>query len=94
MTFGKRTSWLVEFDPQARKDLLKLGSADRARVLRYLDERLNGSPDPKAFGKALTANLSGLWRYRVGDIRILARLEHDRLIILVIAVGNRRDVYQ
>lgn len=80
--------------PRALKDLRALGSSDRARVIRYLDERVAGSSDPRRQGKALAGELAGVWRYRVGDIRILARLEYDQLIVLVVEVGNRREVYR
>ncbi len=88
------TRWTVEFDPRALKDLRALGSTDRGRVLRFLTERVAGSADPRQHGKALTGDLAGVWRYSVGDIRILARLEYDRLIVFVVEVGNRREVYR
>ena len=77
-----------------QKDLRALGSADRARVLRFLKERIAGSADPRQHGKPLVGELAGIWRYRVGDIRILARLEYDRLVVFVVEIGNRRDVYR
>lgn len=88
------TRWTIEFDPRARKELRALGSVDRNRVLRFLSERVADTDDPRQHGKALTGELTGVWRYRVGDIRILARLEYDRLVVLVLEVGNRRDVYR
>ena len=81
-------------DPRAQKDLRALGSADRARVLRFLKERIAGSADPRQHGKPLVGELAGIWRYRVGDIRILARLEYERLVVFVVEIGNRRDVYR
>lgn len=86
--------WSISFEPRAEKDLQKLSSADRARVLRYLAERVATLEDPRAQGKALKANFSGAWRYRVGDIRIIVRIELDVLVVVVLAVGHRGDVYR
>lgn len=86
--------WSIAFEPKADKDLARLGSMDRARVLRFLADRVAPLDDPRALGKSLTANFDGAWRYRVGAIRIIVRLEFDVLVVVVIAVGNRRDVYR
>ena len=86
--------WSVRFEPRAEKDLRKLSSADRARVLRFLNERILPLDDPRAQGKALQADFAGAWRYRVGDFRIIVRLEFDVLVVLVIAIGNRGDIYR
>ena len=86
--------WRVEFEPKARKDLRALGSAERAAVLRYLRDRIEGNEDPKRFGKALVDELAGLWRYRVGDVRIIVRLEEEVLRVVVVNIGNRREVYR
>ena len=91
---SKPTRWSIQFEPRAVKDLRVLGSTDRARVVRYLEDRVAGSNDPRRQGKALAGDLAGVWRYRVGDIRILARLEYNQLIVLVVEIGNRRDVYR
>lgn len=55
---------------------------------------MTGSLDPRAPGKALTGRFSGLWRYRVGDYRIICKIEDDRLVVLVVEVGHRRDIYR
>jgi mRNA interferase RelE/StbE len=86
--------WRVEFDRAAVRDLRKLGPDAEARVLRYLRERISGSEDPRRLGHALTGDRKGLWRYRVGDYRIVAAIEDDRFIVLVVAVGHRREVYR
>jgi mRNA interferase RelE/StbE len=86
--------WRVEFDRAAVRDLRKLGVDDERRVLRYLRDRIAGSEDPRRFGHALTGDRKGLWRYRVGDIRIVAAIEDDRFMVLVITVGHRREVYR
>lgn len=86
--------WSISFDPRAEKDLQKLSSVDRGRVLRFLAERVALLDDPRALGKALRANFSGLWRYRVGDVRIIVRIEFEQIIIVVLAVGQRSDIYR
>lgn len=85
--------WRVEFDRDAARELRKLGDAAERQVLRYLRERIATSDNPRRFGRALTRDLKGLWRYRVGDYRIVASIEDNRFIVLVVAVGHRREVY-
>lgn len=86
--------WSISFEPKADEDLQRLGSGDRARVLRYLHDRVAPLDDPRLLGKALKADFAGAWRYRVGDLRIIVRIEFDRLVVLVIAVGNRGGIYR
>jgi len=87
-------AWQVEFDRAAARDLRKLGVEAERRILRYLRQRIAGKGDPRRFGHALTADLRGLWRYRVGDFRIVAAIEDDRFVVLVVAVGHRREIYR
>ena len=87
-------AWRVEFDRAAVRDLRKLGVDAERRVLRFLRERIAGSDDPRRLGHALTGDHSGLWRYRVGDYRIVATIEDDRFVVLVVTVGHRREVYR
>src|SRR5688572_7495562 len=86
--------WRVEFDSAAVRDLRKLGMEAEGRVLRYLRERIASSKDPRRFGHALTGDRKGLWRYRVGDYRIVAAIEDYRFVVLIVAVGHRREVYR
>ena len=86
--------WRVEFDSTALRDLRKLGQEAEQRVLRFLRERIAGSEDPRRLGHALTGDRRGLWRYRVGDYRIVAAIEDDRFVVLVVALGHRREVYR
>jgi len=87
-------AWRVEFDRAAVRELRKLGIDAERRVLRYLRERIAGSEDPRRLGHALTGDRKGLWRFRVGDIRIVAAIEDDRFVVLVVTVGHRREVYR
>lgn len=84
----------VEFSKSALRDLKKMDRHTAALVLGWIRKNLEGCEDPRQHGKALSANLSGQWRYRVGDYRILAEIQEDRVMILVLAVGHRREIYQ
>jgi mRNA interferase RelE/StbE len=87
-------AWRVRFERKAEKQLARLGTADQRRVRDFINERLLTLPTPRALGAALTGELAGLWKYRVGDIRIVANIKDQTLTILVIEVGNRREVYR
>ena len=76
-----------------KKQLKKLDAAISKRVLDYL-EQIELLDNPRSRGKALTSNLSGLWRYRVGDYRILCRIRDDKLIITGIEIAHRSTVYR
>jgi mRNA interferase RelE/StbE len=86
--------WSVEWDERARKELRRLDRPAQQDILRYVRERLAGSQDPRRFGRALRGAKQALWRYRIGAYRLICQIEDDRLIILVITVGHRRDVYR
>ena len=62
-------------------------------LFEWIDKNLEGCSDPRIHGKALSANRTGQWRYRVGDYRIIADIQDAKLVILVIAVGHRRDIH-
>jgi mRNA interferase RelE/StbE len=89
-----RPVWTVEFDNRSRRELRKLDPGAQQEILRYLRERIAGSADPRQFGKPLRMNLAGLWRYRVGQYRLICRFENDRFVVLVIKIGHRREVYE
>lgn len=86
-------TWAVEWDDRARKEFRSLDKAVQKEVLKYLRERIAQSADPRRFGKPLSYDKHGLWRYRVRDVRIICRIEDDELFILVVRVGNRKTVY-
>lgn len=87
-------SWAYRFDERALKELRRLGKQAQREIIAYLDERVAGNGDPRRFGKGLKADLAGLWRYRVGDYRILCQIKNEELLVLVVAVGHRRDIYE
>ncbi len=84
----------VELEPKAIKDLRRLGSVERKRVLRYLYDRVVKLDNPRQLGSPLSGNLSGLWRYRVGDVRIIAQIDDGKLLVLVVAIGTRSEIYR
>jgi len=86
-------NWDYEFDPRALKELSRLGKEHQRRIFDYLDERIAGSEDPRRFGKPLKHEFAGLWRYRVGDYRMICRMEDQKMIVLIVKVSHRRDVY-
>jgi len=86
-------AWKIEFDIDVEKDLKKLGHTAQKRIINYLKEKIRPAEDPRLFGKQLSGDLNGVWRYRVGDYRILATIEDENFIILIIHVGHRKNVY-
>lgn len=87
-------SYHVEFSKRALKDLKKLDKSTAALILGWVRKNLEGCADPRVHGKGLTANRSGEWRYRVGDYRLLAEIQDGKLVILMLTVGHRSEVYQ
>lgn len=87
-------TWTVEFDDAAAKELRKLDRQAQSDILRYLRERIATDEDPRRFGKPLSGDLAGLWRYRLRNYRIICSIEGDKLIVLVVRVAHRKDVYE
>jgi mRNA interferase RelE/StbE len=86
--------WRVEFLPRARRRLAKLAEQDRVRILRFLDERVAALENPRRIGEALKGPQAGLWRYRVGDFRVIVQIEDRNITVLVLDLGNRREIYR
>jgi mRNA interferase RelE/StbE len=88
-------TWRIRFDPAAEKELKKLDRLDTLRILRFLSDRVAKLDDPRGIGEALKgAKLGSLWKYRVGDYRIIADIQDGELCILVVRIGNRREIYR
>jgi mRNA interferase RelE/StbE len=85
--------WTLEFSPAARKAFRKLGRPEADRITRTLRD-IALMDDPRLRGHILTGDLGGLWRYRIGDWRVVARLEDQRLVILVVEIGHRGKIYR
>ena len=84
----------VEFSRRALKDIKRLDKATAALILGWIRKNLEGCENPRAHGKGLTANHSGEWRYRVGDYRLLAEIRDGKLVIIMLTVGHRSEVYK
>ena len=88
-------AWQIEFDRSAERELGKLDPQIAKRILIFLNERVARLEDPRSIGEALKGSRLGeFWKYRVGDFRLISSIEDGALRILVIKVGNRREVYR
>jgi mRNA interferase RelE/StbE len=87
-------AWKVELSPTALRQLHKLDKPVARRILNFLHQRLGTLDDPRKIGERLQGALSEFWKYRVGDYRLICSLENDRLLVLVLRIGHRRDVYK
>lgn len=85
-------AWQIELTGSAEKELAKLDKPVAKRIIKFLRERV--SVDPRSSGKALKGDHSGLWRYRVGDYRVICEIFDDKISVLVIRVGHRKEVYR
>jgi mRNA interferase RelE/StbE len=85
--------WVIEFSEEAQKQFNKLDRAVQNRIRNFLRMRLAPLNDPRVIGARLTGELSPFWRFRVGDYRIIADILEDRVIIQIVEVGHRRQIY-
>jgi mRNA interferase RelE/StbE len=88
-------AWQIEFDPDALKELKKLDRTVQVRLVGFLRDRLAPLDDPRSIGEALSgARLGSYWKYRVGDWRIVCDILDRRIVVRVLRIGNRREVYR
>lgn len=87
-------AWTLRISETARRQLKKLDRSTAQSLLRYMNRLLQETEDPRQRGKALKANLSGLWRYRVGDHRVICLIEDAQLFVLVVGVSHRSKAYR
>lgn len=87
-------AWTIDYTAWALGQLRKLDRPTARRIVDYMDERIAGMSNPRSAGKALTGPLGGLWRYRVGDFRVICEIQDGTLRVLVVQLGNRREVYR
>lgn len=85
-------AWRIELTATAERSLSRLDRTAAKRITTFLRNRL--AEDPRSSGRALSGQLAGLWRYRVGDYRLICEIQDGKLLILVVTVGHRRDVYR
>ncbi len=86
-------SYRIVFTKSAKKKFDRLDHSTRLILTKWIAKHLENAKDPRLSGKALSANRVGQWRYRIGDYRLIAEIEDDKLIILFIDVGHRREIY-
>ena len=87
-------TWTIEWDDRARRELRRLDRQTQREILGYFSERIASDEDPRRFGKSLRHDLQGLWRYRVGDYRMICKIEDNHLVVLVLGVAHRSTVYR
>ncbi|MCK0538882.1 type II toxin-antitoxin system RelE/ParE family toxin [Alcanivorax sp. CY1518] len=91
---GVTLAWTIEYEAKAAKQLRKLDKSTARQIRDYLHGRVAERADPRALGKVLIGDrLGGYWRYRVGDYRLICEIQDDRLVVLVLKVGHRRQIY-
>jgi mRNA interferase RelE/StbE len=88
-------AWRIEYDRSVQRDLDKLDQQVARRIVRFMGERVAKLDDPRSIGEALRGSKLGeFWKYRVGDFRIIASIEDEVLRILVVQIGDRKEVYR
>lgn len=88
-------TWTIELDPSAEKELDKLDRQKARRILRFLFERVAHLEDPRSIGEALRGSrFDTLWKYRVGDYRLITSIEDKVARILVVRIGDRKEIYR
>lgn len=86
-------NWTFEFSDKAGKQLLALDKPIRERIRKFVKD-LEELPNPRMRGEPLTGNLADFWKYRVGDYRLICRIKDDKLLVLVVGLGHRREIYR
>lgn len=87
-------AWTIDYTQTAKKQLTKLDKPVARRILDFLDHRIAKQEDQRASGKALSGPLGTLWRYRIGDYRVICQIQEGAAKILVLQIGHRREVYR
>ena len=87
-------AWRVEWEDEAVKELKKIDARAQRNIVRFLREKIATEDDPRRFGDPLRKDLKGLWKYRIGDYRIICSIEEKSVIVLVVRAGHRRSVYK
>jgi mRNA interferase RelE/StbE len=87
-------AWTIELVPEAAKELKKLGKTEAERIIGTLEQRIAILDDPRQLGAPLKGEHDGYWRWRIGDYRVIARIEDARVLILIVRIGHRREIYR
>ncbi len=83
----------IAFTDRAKKQLKKLDKCTVALILGWLEKNIEGCENPRIHGKGLVENKSGQWRYRIGDYRVICEIKDEEVVVLVLEVGHRRNIY-
>ena len=86
-------AWTFEVSGFAEKQLRKLDRPIQKRLLDWLEDRIEGCKNPRHFGEPLRGEMASLWRYRIGDYRVICEIQDQQLVVLALAVGHRREIY-
>lgn len=86
-------TWTIEYDESVYDDYKKIGREAEKRIRKYLKERIAADQDPRRFGSPLKGDFEGLWRYAVGPYRIIAEIQDEKVLVLVVRIGPRKSVY-
>ena len=83
----------IVFTEKAKKQFKKIDKHTSSLIIGWLEKNIEGSENPRVHGKALVENKSGQWRYRIGDYRVICEIQDEKIIVLVLEIGHRRDIY-
>ena len=87
-------AWKISFTKSAVKELSKLDRETARLIVRFMEEKIAGSSDARRYGHALAGDQKGRWRYRIGDYRVLCELRDHELLVVVITLGHRKEIYR
>jgi len=88
-------AWAIEFSPEAARELNRLDAQHARKILKFLNDRVSKIDNPRSISSALHGERFGeFWKYRVDDYRLICRIEEERLLILVLRIGHRREIYR
>jgi mRNA interferase RelE/StbE len=87
------STWIVKWDPRAIKELKSISPEIKQRIFSFIEKKVHLSKNPRTLGEPLKGDKAGLWRYRIGDYRMICKLYDTELVVLVVKVGHRKAVY-
>ena len=87
-------AWTVSFEPRALNELRKLDHLIQRRIVKFLQERVSSQRNPRESGKPLSGDKVGLWRYRIGDYRVICHIDDEKRAVLVLRITHRKQAYR
>ena len=91
---GQSLAWTVKFSTRAVKSLKRIDRPNQELILKFMTEKVANQPDPVSLAKKLSGNLGDFYRFRLGDYRIVCEVQNQELIILILQIGHRQNIYQ